>query len=176
MERKLSRGVVWNLSARMAEGAQSSVGNSLDSNLTKYMGEEGLAGTLPSCVAGGICLGNPLFLDSSNVSNVIGPVMALGVKKTIIENWPSLHRMAVQSPQFRSSITKALTSWSLAGVDDALSPIFARNDPSLIWLGWINTESPTDGSATTDPFYFGTTLPIAEMTFLFTVPSNRISY
>jgi predicted alpha/beta-fold hydrolase len=125
------RCVVWNLSARMAEGAPIFlVGNSLGaSNLTKYMGEEGLAGTLPSCVAGGICLGNPLFLDSSNIGKVIAPVMALGVKKTIIENWPALHRMVVQSPQFRSSITKALTAWSIADVDEALCPILARNDP-----------------------------------------------
>lgn len=125
------RCVVWNISARMAEGAPIFlVGNSLGaSNLTKYMGEEGLAGTLPSCVAGSICLGNPLFLDSRNADSIINPIMALGVKKTIIENWPSLHRMVVQSPQFRSSITKALKAWTLAGVDDALSPIFVRNDP-----------------------------------------------
>jgi predicted alpha/beta-fold hydrolase len=125
------RCVVWHISARMADGAPMFlVGNSLGASmLTKYMGEEGIAGTLPSCVAGSISLGCPLSLDSNNVDKKIAPILALGVKKTIVENWPALHSMTVQSSQFRSSITKALTAWSIADVDGSLAPIYARNDP-----------------------------------------------
>jgi predicted alpha/beta-fold hydrolase len=125
------RCVLWHISARMADGAPMFlVGNSLGASmLTKYLGEEGLAGTLPSCVAGSICLGNPLLMDSQNIKKMVSPILALGVKKTIIENWPALHTMVVQSDQFRSAITQALRAWTLADLDDALAPIFARNDP-----------------------------------------------
>ena len=42
--------------------------NSLGANLvTKCLGEEGFSGTLPSCIKGGVSLGNPLHIHSGNV-------------------------------------------------------------------------------------------------------------
>jgi predicted alpha/beta-fold hydrolase len=43
------------------------VGNSLGANVvTKYLGEDSMAGILPACVAGGISLGNPLMVCDRN--------------------------------------------------------------------------------------------------------------
>jgi predicted alpha/beta-fold hydrolase len=125
------RCVVWHISARMADDAPLFlVGNSLGASiLTKYMGEEGLSGTLPSCVAGSISLGCPLAMNARTMSKLFSPILALGVKKTIVENWYAQRKMIAQSPQFRSSIIRALTAVTLAELDDALAPIFARNDP-----------------------------------------------
>jgi len=125
------RCVVQHIAARMADGVPVFlVGNSLGANLmTKYLGEEGLSETLPSCVAGGISLGNPLAIDSSKMSLLFSTVMALGAKKTLLENWSSLHTMTVHSPQFRSAIHNALLAVTISDFDEALAPVFARNNP-----------------------------------------------
>ena len=60
------RCVVQQLSSRMANKNVPIflIGNSLGANVvTKYLGEEGLAGSLPKNVAGGISLGNPLLVS-----------------------------------------------------------------------------------------------------------------
>lgn len=60
------RCVVQQLSSRMANNNVPIflIGNSLGANVvTKYLGEEGLAGSLPECVAGAISLGNPLLVS-----------------------------------------------------------------------------------------------------------------
>lgn len=125
------RCVVQSIAERMADGAPMFlVGNSLGANLLiKYLGEEGMSGTLPSCVAGSISLGNPLAIDSTKTSSIISAGMALGVKKTMLQNWKSTHRMAMESSQFRTAMRKGYLAPTLAQFDDAAAPIFARNDP-----------------------------------------------
>lgn len=74
------RCVIQRLSARLAQNTPLFViGNSLSANIVcKYLGEEGLCGTLPTCVAGGVALGNPMWMRATNVDFVVSPVLALG--------------------------------------------------------------------------------------------------
>lgn len=126
------------------------VGNSLGANLVaKYLGEEGLSNTLPSCVAGtfqkqtvqfhfrtimmtyipiktgGVTLGNPMLLRSGNISPPVSAVLALGAKLNILQQWRSLKNMA-KSTTFRKAITGALTGVSIANFDTCLAPTYVR--------------------------------------------------
>lgn len=123
------RCVVQRLSARLAEHTPLFlVGNSLSASLvTKYLGEEGLCGTLPDCVAGGAALGNPVSINSSNMSMLFSPLLALGVKKSILEQWAALKQ--IKEPHFLSCIRRALMAVTLAEFDSAMAPIMIRNDP-----------------------------------------------
>lgn len=123
------RCILQRLEPRMAEGASVFlIGNSLSANLvTKYLGEEGLAGTLPKCVAGAVALGNPLTLASHRIDPLTSPLMAMGVKKMILENLSTYRHMT--DSYFRSALRKALLAVTLADFDRALSPVFIRNDP-----------------------------------------------
>jgi predicted alpha/beta-fold hydrolase len=118
------------------------VGNSLGANLiTKYLGEEGLSGSLPSQVAGGVALGNPLVMNSSRVSPIWSPLMALGAKKTMLENWSSLKQSNDLS--VRKAIKNALCAVTLKDFDEAMAPIYARNNryyPFNFLIGFENAE------------------------------------
>jgi len=100
----------------------------LGANLvTKYLGEEGLFATLPSNVAGGITFGNPMSMDTSNIDMIFSPVMALGVKKSVLMNWSAFRGM--KEPGFQAALRKAMLATTLGQFDDALAPMYARNDP-----------------------------------------------
>jgi predicted alpha/beta-fold hydrolase len=119
------------------------VGNSLGANLvTKYLGEEGLSGTLPKCVAGGVSLGNPLSIRSDRLNAFMSSIMALGAKKSLLENWPSIRHM--HDPYFRQCFRLALMEPTLHRVDAALAPIFPRNDPEYPFAYRIGYESADD--------------------------------
>jgi len=127
------------------------VGNSLSANIvTKYLGEEGLSGTLPKCVAGGAALGNPLVMHVNNLSFPWKEILALGIKKDLLLNWKYFrHMMTV--PSFRSSIFQTLKARDIGHVDEGLAPIFIRNEsvyPFAVRIGfkdahdyWANSES-----------------------------------
>jgi predicted alpha/beta-fold hydrolase len=137
------RGVVQYLASRLAPSVPLFlVGNSLSANLvTKYLGEEGLSGTLPSCVAGGVALGNPLQMHVKNLSFPWKEVLALGVKKDLLLNWPTFRHMTV--PSFRQAIYNTLKAGDIGEVDEALAPIFIRNDslyPFPVRIGYKNAE------------------------------------
>ncbi|KAL3939443.1 MAG: hypothetical protein SGARI_001370, partial [Bacillariaceae sp.] len=95
--------------------------------MTKYLGEEGLAETLPPCVAGGASLGNPFVIDSSLVKFPFDVLMALGVKKIYVENARSL--LPMKDAHSRHSLRKGLLASTIAKFDDATAPMFIRNDP-----------------------------------------------
>jgi predicted alpha/beta-fold hydrolase len=121
------RGAVQQLSARLS-APLFLVGNSLSASLvTKYLGEEGLCGTLPECVAGGAALGNPISIDSRHMSLIFSPLLALGVKKSILEQWSALQQ--IKEPYFLSCIRRAMLAVTLAEFDSAMAPIMIRNDP-----------------------------------------------
>lgn len=123
------RSLVWVLSGRVSKDVPVFlVGNSLGANImTKYLGEEGISGTLPKCVSGAASLGNPLSINSSFVSFPFNIAMALGVKKTILQNWSTLSKMTDQlSRNVRRNVLLAPT---ICQVDQAASPLLARNDP-----------------------------------------------
>jgi predicted alpha/beta-fold hydrolase len=104
------------------------VGNSLSASLvTKYLGEEGLSGTLPDCVCGGAALGNPLVLKSTNMDMFFSPLLALGAKKTIMENFSTLVKM--NDSYSRAVIRRALMAVTLAEFEEAIASLCARNDP-----------------------------------------------
>ncbi|KAG7356564.1 alpha/beta fold family hydrolase [Nitzschia inconspicua] len=137
------RSLVYHIAGRMAPNVPIFlVGNSLGANImTKYLGEEGLAGTLPSCVAGGASLGNPLLLDSSNVKFPFSVLMALGVKKIYLDNWKSIR--ALKDDYSRQSFHKGLMASTIEAVDNAVAPIFIRNDefyPYGVKIGYRNGE------------------------------------
>jgi len=141
------RCVVWKLSARMTGIASKLflVGNSLGANiLTKYLGEEGLSGTLPKCVAGGVALGNPLSTNTPSMSKCLSPSLAMGVKKTLLENWGSIGEMFRGSAGYRTAIRKALLALTLGETDAALANTFIRNDttyPFAFRVGFENGET-----------------------------------
>ncbi|GAX20771.1 abhydrolase domain-containing protein 1/3 [Fistulifera solaris] len=123
------RCVVQRLSARLAPNTPMFlVGNSLSANLVcKYLGEEGLCGTLPSCVAGGAALGNPMWMQTANTDFIMSPVLALGQKKVLLENWASLCQN--NEPYFKSCVRRAMRALTLLEFDEAMAPVMARNDP-----------------------------------------------
>lgn len=138
------RCTVHRLSARLGPGVPLFlVGNSLSANLlTKYLGEEGLSGTLPACVAGGVALGTPLVMQSGKIDRWVSPIMALGAKRMLIENWRALRYM--NNREFRTMLRKALLAVTLADFDNAYAPSMVRNDPIYpfgVSIGYENGES-----------------------------------
>jgi len=140
------RCTVWRISARLGPTSMLFlVGNSLGANLvTKYLGEEGLSGTLPKCVAGGVALGNPMSINSRKASKYASPLMALGIKKFLVENWSSIRHFVFRDRGFRTAIRRALLVPTLGQVDDALAPTMVRNDPNYPFsfrVGYENGEA-----------------------------------
>ena len=107
------------------------VGNSLGANLlTKYLGEEGRCSTLHPCIAGGVTMGNPLHMDSRNASPIISPLIALGAKRGLYNIYPTMKGMVRSSSYFRQCISNGWKAVTLADFDNAMAPIFCRNEPS----------------------------------------------
>lgn len=126
------RSVVHHIESRLAPGVPLLlVGFSLGANLiTKYLGEEGLSGTLPSCVAGGASLGNPLEIHSKkNVHFPFSQLIGQGVKLYLIEHWRVFKEGFAQYPEQNRQIKQALMSVTVDQFDAAVAPIILRNDP-----------------------------------------------
>lgn len=130
------RSLVQQVAARMSTTTDSSmrpkillVGNSLGASLvTKYLGEEGLAGTLPQCVAGGVSLGNPMLFYSSHITFPFSVLMGLARKKTYWDQRHAIQRM--NDPLFANA--KRDGTWSahtIGALDQAAAPVMIRNDP-----------------------------------------------
>lgn len=124
------RGVVRSISARLHDGVPIFlVGNSLGANLvTKYLGEEGLSGTLPKCILGGISLGNPLTIHSRNMRFPWKHMLNLGARKGVLQNLHHFLPMA-KTPHYQQAIRKALLTNTIGEFDEAMAPIFIRNEP-----------------------------------------------
>jgi predicted alpha/beta-fold hydrolase len=122
------RNLVLQISGRLAENVPVFlVGNSMGANLlTKYLGEEGLSGTLPTCVAGAVSLGNPMIFDTEHIAFPFNVVMGQARKQNYIEHYRALSKM--RDPQSREALRKVLCSTTLAGVDRAVSTTTVRND------------------------------------------------
>jgi predicted alpha/beta-fold hydrolase len=139
------RGVVRSISARLADGVPMFlVGNSLGANLvTKYLGEEGLYGTLPKEVAGAISLGNPLHIHSKHMGFPWGHILSLGARKGVLQNLRHFLPMT-KSPQYRRAIRNALLSNTIGEFDEAMAPIFIRNEsayPFSVKIGYEDGEN-----------------------------------
>jgi len=123
------RSLVHQLSVRLADSVSMFlVGNSLGANImTKYLGEEGLAGTLPGCVSGAASLGNPLLIDSGVVKFPINILMALGVKKIFLENIRKIHQM--NDKHSLEILRHGFLAPTIARFDNAIAPLMIRNNP-----------------------------------------------
>ena len=138
------RNLVLQISVRMEEKVPVFlVGNSLGANLvTKYLGEEGLSGTLPACVAGAISLGNPLLFNTETIKFPFNVVMGAKRKQGYIQQWQTFSKMT--DPLFQESFRKMLLSTTLGGLDQAVAPIMARNElfyPFASRVGYKSAES-----------------------------------
>jgi predicted alpha/beta-fold hydrolase len=146
------RCVVQSIQARLAPNVPIFlVGHSLGANLVaKYLGEEGLSGTLPLCVAGGACLGNPLEIHSKN--NMHTPwkqLLAWGVKLDMALQWRTL-RKTLMYPEFRRAYWKTLKASHIHEIDEALCPVTLRNDPYYPFaarIGYRNGEEYWDDAS-----------------------------
>ena len=116
------------------------VGSSLGANImTKYLGEECMMGTLPSCVSGAAGLGNPLRIDSTTVKFPFNVLLALGIKKIFLENIKSIYGM--KDSYSKQKIRQALLAPTIGEFDDVAAPISIRNDthyPFGIKIGYDN--------------------------------------
>lgn len=137
------RNLVLQISARMEKDVPIFlVGNSLGANvLTKYLGEEGLSGTLPRNVAGGASLGNPLLINSEIVRFPFNIFLALGVKKYYAANWGELRKM--KDPSYRKAFFKGLYSTTIADLDRGVAPTLSRNDPFFPYAPRIGYKDAT---------------------------------
>lgn len=138
------RSVVRQISARLDENVPMFlVGNSLGANImTKYLGEEGLFGTLPSCVSGAASLGNPLLIDSSIVKFPFSVLMALGVKKVFLENLKSIRGM--KDSRSREILKNGFLAPTISTFDNAVAPGMIRNNPYFPFdtkVGYENGEA-----------------------------------
>ena len=86
-----------------------------------------MSGSLPPCVSGAACLGNPLRIDSSLVKFPFDMAMAAGVKKYILSHWTSFSHM--KDPAFQKAFRKAMLSATIANLDKSVAPYLNRNDP-----------------------------------------------
>lgn len=110
--------------------------------ITKYLGEEGLSGSLPKAVAGGVALGNPLVMNSAHISLLWSPLMALGAKKCILDNWSALK--SVDDANVKQAVRRALLAVTLKQFDEAMAPIFVRNKsfyPFEVGFGFENADA-----------------------------------
>ncbi|VEU37925.1 unnamed protein product [Pseudo-nitzschia multistriata] len=135
------RSLVRQISVRLAENVSIFiVGNSLGANImTKYLGEEGMAGTLPSCVSGGASLGNPLLIDSKIVRFPFNVLMALGVKKIYLENWKAVR--ALNDARSKEIHKKGFLAPTIAALDNAVAPALIRNNPMYPFEAKIGYET-----------------------------------
>lgn len=139
------RSTVHMLEARLSPGIPLFlVGFSLGANLvTKYLGEEGLSGTLPQCVAGGASLGNPLEIHSKdNMHTPWKQLIGLGVKIDLAKQWRALQQTWVY-PELKEAYMKALKATCIHEIDEAFCPVVIRNEPYYPYatkIGFKNGE------------------------------------
>jgi predicted alpha/beta-fold hydrolase len=123
------RSVVNQFSARLAKDVPMFlVGNSLGANImTKYLGEEGMHGTLPLCVSGAASLGNPLLIDSKVVKFPVNILMALGVKKIFLQNLKAIR--ALNDSRSKEILKNGFLAPTISAFDNAVAPSMIRNNP-----------------------------------------------
>ena len=93
-------------------------------------------------------------MKSTHLDMLFAPLLALGTKKTILENWVKIRHM--NDPFTRDCIKRAMLAVTLADFDEALAPVMLRNDPVYPFafrLGFKG-RSATPPSAN-DAIFFG---------------------
>lgn len=145
------RSVVNILAHRMAEDVPNAcifiAGYSLGANLiVKYLGEEGLAGTLPHKVKAGLSLGNPLRINSGNLKFPWNVLLGAGIKRgVLLKHYQSLKQMRCETHQ--RHLFDALMAPTLGELDHRVSPVLIRNDihyPFTTHIGFKNGQDYWD--------------------------------
>ncbi|CAB9511582.1 lipase ABHD2 [Seminavis robusta] len=120
------------------------VGHSLGGNIiTKYLGEEGLSGTLHPSIVAGASLANPLDIHSRN--NVHTPwkqLMAWGAKMDILSKWKTFQQLTGY-PEVRKALWGIVKATTMDQFDEAVFPLLLRNDPYYpfgIHIGYESVE------------------------------------
>jgi len=104
------------------------LGYSLGANVvTKYLGEESLHGTLPTCIGGGAAMGNPLHIHSGTIRFPWNIILGAGVKRSVLQNFHAIK--SHNDPGFQHAMKKAMLAPTIGKLDDAAAPYLARNDP-----------------------------------------------
>jgi len=107
------------------------VGNSLGANIiTKYLGEEGLADTLPYNVKGGISLGNPFTFHSNKIKFPFNEIMGIARKINYYKQRKSMKYMIPSSSSVATSsrsVTTDIRNISLSSLDRIIAPYMIRN-------------------------------------------------
>ena len=120
------------------------VGYSLGANLiTKYLGEEGLSGTLPKEVRAGLSLGNPLRINSRNLSLPWGVLLGAGIKRGVLLK----HRYIMKEMRcatHQNLMHKALLAPTLGELDHHVSPLLIRNDSTYPFQTKIGFDGGQD--------------------------------
>ena len=150
------RCVVHKLASRLAPGVPLFlVGFSLGANLvTKYLGEEGLNGTLPKCVMGGAALGNPLHIHSkNNLSLFFNCLIGQGVKLHLLENW-KVWNDALVYPEIKRAMMTAIMATTVDQVDAAVAPVIIRNEPWYPYANKIGYENVEEFYADASSYRF----------------------
>ncbi|KAL7559252.1 hypothetical protein ACA910_016332 [Epithemia clementina (nom. ined.)] len=145
------RCVIQRIVARMAQANNGTVpyiclvGHSLGANLVaKYLGEEGLSGTLPDQVVAGVTLGNPMWLQGAAMDFPYAHLLGLGVKKTILEQMSSLWPMMRHDAYFRQQVVQSFLAVQIRDWDRAMAPLMVRNDrhyPFGVAVGYESGEA-----------------------------------
>lgn len=120
------------------------VGNSLGANLmTKYLGEEGLSGTLPKCIKGGVSLGNPLHIHGGNVKFPFNILLGAGIKKSMLQNFRAFRDMS-SCLHFGGAIRQVMLSKTIGELDNAFAPYLIRNDTEYPFSASIGYKDGED--------------------------------
>ena len=127
------------------------VGNSLGGLLvTKYLGEEGLAGTLPENVLGGISLGNPFSFRSNRATFPFGIAIGAARKFNYFCQRKAMSMNQNESSSPTSNVHKDPRKITLASLDKALAPAMVRTSlhpPFQTKIGYGHIKNGDDISA-----------------------------
>lgn len=107
----------------------AAVGNSLGANLlVKYLGENSQSSSC--CLRAAVTLSNPVAVDSRHAPALYSPLLAAGLKRSMLRVQSQLQPMLQQSASFGAAWRHCLyTAWTLPQVDRALVAHFPRNAP-----------------------------------------------
>ena len=110
--------------------------------ITKYLGEESLANTLPKCIIGGISLANPLSVEPGNITFPFSMILTIAMRQTILKQWSWISPMMKNDYNFRKSIYNLLLKcWNITKTDEYTSLYMVRNQSSYPFqtqIGYLN--------------------------------------
>jgi len=123
------RAIVNMISSRLAPGTPLLIiGYSLGGNiLVKYLGESGVAGSLPKNMIGAASIANPFKIDDAKRREPWNSILRIGAKKAMFLQRNSLKKMTCPNFQRNYRSAQSITS-TLPEMNSLLSPYYIRNN------------------------------------------------